>query len=245
MQGGQAMKFLAPSIAGILGLAAGWISAVVVLLGLSAVMGVVDRDGGLAMMAFFGIGPIAGLIGLIAGVWLALRRQNQKSIAVLAAHVAVALLIVAGLSAATAGVFWINRSYVASNALPPSLIFEIKLPRGASAPALVGQAEAYARRSPVELQTSENTMSAEIEAVRDEDGRFVVSGRVEMYYRTRERLLVLKQSSGDVVFKIKLGATPEHSEEFSAWQPPTPIEGQPPGTGENGYDIRYRAIWEE
>jgi hypothetical protein len=239
------MKYIVPSIAGVLGLAAGWIIAVAVLLGVSTVLGVADRDGGLAMMAFFGIGPFAGLVGLIAGVWLALRRVNGTGLAALTAHVAVTLLIGAALSAATAGVFWINRPYVASNALPPSLRFEIKFPRGASAPALVSQAEAYARRSPIELQTSENTMSAEIEAVREEDGRSVVSGRVAMYYRTRERFIVLKQSSSDVLFEIKLGATPEHSEEFSAWQPPTPIDGQPLGTGENGYDIRYRAVWEK
>jgi hypothetical protein len=239
------MKYLVPSIAGILGLAAGWIIAVAVLIGFSAVLGVADREGGLAMMAFFGVGPFAGLIGLIAGVWLALRRYNRRGLAALAAHVAVTLLIVAALAAATAGAFWINRPYVASNALPPSLMFEIKLPRGTSAPALVSQAEAYARRSPIELQTSENTMSAEIDAVREEDGRSVVSGRVEMYYRTRERFLVLKQSSGDVVFEIKLGATPEHSDQFSGWQPPIPIEGQLLGTGENGYQIRYRAAWEE
>jgi hypothetical protein len=239
------MKYLVPSIAGILGLAAGWIIAVAVLIALSALLDVVDRDGGLAMMAFFGIGPIAGLIGLIAGVWLALRRYNAKGLAALAAHVAVTLLIVAALAAATAGIFWINRPFVASNALPPSLMFEIKLPQGASAPALVSQAEAYARRSPIELQTSENTMSAEIEALREEDGRSVVSGRVEMYYRTRERLLVLKQSSGDVVFEIKLGATPEHTDQFSEWQPPTPVEGQSLGTGEKGYEIRYRAAWQE
>jgi hypothetical protein len=239
------MKYLVPPIAGILGLTAGWIIAVAVLIGFGAVLGVADRDGGLAMTAFFVIGPFAGLIGLIAGVWLALRRYNRRGLAGLAAHVAVTLLIVAALSAATAGVFWINRPYVASNALPPSLKFEIKLPKGASAPALVSQAEAYARRSPVELQTSENTMSAEIESVREEDGRFVVSGRVEMYYRTRERLLVLKQSSGDVVFGIKLGATPEHSDQFSAWQPPSQIVGQSLGAAEKSYDIRYRAVWQE
>jgi hypothetical protein len=239
------MKYFVPPIAGILGLAAGWIIAVVVLLGVSTALGMADREGGLAMTAFFGIGPIAGFIGLIAGVWFALRRHDSSGLAALAAHVAVTLLIVAALAAATAGVFWINRPYVASNALPPSLVFEIKLPMGASAPSLVSQAEAYARRSPIELQTSENTMSAEIEAVREEDGRFVASGRVEMYHRARERLLVLKQSSGDVVFEIKLGATPEHSEEFSAWQAPIPIEGKTLGAGEKGYEIRYRAVWHE
>jgi hypothetical protein len=239
------MKYLVPSIAGILGLAAGWIIAAAVLIGLSALLGVVDRDGGLAMMAFFGLGPFAGLIGLIAGVWLALRHSNRRSLAALATHVAATLLIVAALSAVTAGMFWIDRPYVASNALPPSLVFEIKLPKGASAPALVSQAEAYARRSPFELQTSENTMSAEIESVREEDGRFTVSGRVEMYYRTRERLLVLKQSSGDIVFEVKLGATPEHSDQFSSWQQPTPVEGQSLGAGEKSYDIRYRAVWQE
>lgn len=239
------MTFPGAVIAGVLGMAAGWILVAAAVIGLGSVLGVTDRDGGLAMMAFFFAGPLGGVIGLVAGVWLALSRSGTRGIAALTAHVIASLAAVGALSAAVAGVFWMIRPLVAPNALPPSLMFEIRLPVDAVVPPLVNRAEAYARRSQVELHTSENTMSAEIHEVRTAAGRPVVAGRVEMHYRTRERLLVLKQPSGDVVFQINLGATPRHSPEFGPWQPPVTMPGQTPASGEHSYEFRYRAALEE
>jgi hypothetical protein len=235
------MSYLVAAIAGIFGLVAGWAAVAAVIIGLGSVLGVAGGDGGLAMTAFFAAGPIGGFIGLVAGVWLALRRYGASGVAPLIAHVIVSLAAVGALSAAVAGVFWINRPYVSTSGLPPSLLFEIRLPNDAAVPALVSRADAHARRSPIELQTSENTMSAEIESIATADGSPVVAGRVEMYYRTRERLLVLKQPSGDVIFEVNLGATPQQTPDFGPWQPPLSVQGQ---AQENGYEIRYRAAWE-
>ncbi|MGX4772779.1 hypothetical protein ACWAUC_23630 [Bradyrhizobium guangdongense] len=63
------MRFILGFLSGLLGALAGWagLAALVVLLAGS------DRDGGIAMGAFFDIGPVGGVIGLIAGVWLFVR----------------------------------------------------------------------------------------------------------------------------------------------------------------------------
>jgi MFS family permease len=60
------MPFLLGLLSGLIGLLAGWsgLAALVVLLSAP------DREGGTAMGAFFNIGPIGGIIGFVAGVWL-------------------------------------------------------------------------------------------------------------------------------------------------------------------------------
>ena len=60
------MRFILGFLSGVLGMLAGW-SALAFLV---VTLGGPDRDGGLAMGAFFNIGPIGGVAGFIAGVWL-------------------------------------------------------------------------------------------------------------------------------------------------------------------------------
>src|SRR5690348_3842016 len=63
------MRFILGFLSALLGALAGWsgLAALVVMLAGP------DRDGGLAMGAFFDIGPIGGVVGLIAGIWLFMR----------------------------------------------------------------------------------------------------------------------------------------------------------------------------
>ncbi|MDA9520251.1 hypothetical protein XI06_07760 [Bradyrhizobium sp. CCBAU 11434] len=63
------MRIILGILSGLLGALAGWsaLAALVVMLAGP------DRDGGIAMGAFFDIGPIGGVVGLIAGVWLFVR----------------------------------------------------------------------------------------------------------------------------------------------------------------------------
>jgi len=65
----QHMRFILGFLSALLGALAGWagLAALVVMLAGP------DRDGGIAMGAFFDIGPIGGVVGLIAGIWLFLR----------------------------------------------------------------------------------------------------------------------------------------------------------------------------
>jgi hypothetical protein len=60
------MRFIVGFVSGVLGLLAGWSGLAMLVIGLAGP----DRDGGLAMGAFFNIGPIGGLIGFVAGVLL-------------------------------------------------------------------------------------------------------------------------------------------------------------------------------
>ncbi len=60
------MRFILGLLSGLVGMLAGWSGLAALVLALSGP----DRDGGLAMGAFFNIGPVGGLAGLIAGIWL-------------------------------------------------------------------------------------------------------------------------------------------------------------------------------
>ena len=65
----QRMRFILGLLSALLGLLAGW-SALAALVIMSAGP---DRDGGIAMGAFFNIGPIGGVVGLVTGIWLFMR----------------------------------------------------------------------------------------------------------------------------------------------------------------------------
>ena len=60
------MRFILGFLSGALGLLAGWFGLAALVIGVAGP----DRDGGLAMGAFFNIGPIGGVVGCIAGVLL-------------------------------------------------------------------------------------------------------------------------------------------------------------------------------
>jgi hypothetical protein len=60
------MRFILGFLSGVIGLLAGWFGLAALVIGFSGP----DRDGGTAMGAFFNIGPIGGLAGFAAGVWL-------------------------------------------------------------------------------------------------------------------------------------------------------------------------------
>ncbi|RDV01861.1 hypothetical protein [Undibacter mobilis] len=63
------MRFIIGFLSGILGALAGWFALAMLVMALAGP----DRDGGVAMGAFFNIGPIGGVIGFVAGVLLYLK----------------------------------------------------------------------------------------------------------------------------------------------------------------------------
>ncbi len=67
------MKFVIAILAGLFGLAIGWIVAAFGFLIIGGIVGVSDFEGQRAMLAFFAVGPIGGLIGLVAGIWVAIK----------------------------------------------------------------------------------------------------------------------------------------------------------------------------
>jgi MFS family permease len=60
------MRFILGILSGVLGALAGWFGLAFLVISLAGP----DRDGGIAMGAFFNIGPVGGLVGFVAGIWL-------------------------------------------------------------------------------------------------------------------------------------------------------------------------------
>ncbi len=67
------MKALVTLLGGLAGAIAGWVVAAAATLLLGSYFGLTEFEGERSMTAVFGIGPVGGVIGLIVGLWLALR----------------------------------------------------------------------------------------------------------------------------------------------------------------------------
>jgi hypothetical protein len=67
------MKAFVTLLGGLVGAVAGWVAAAAATLLLGGYLGLTEFEGERSMTAVFGIGPIGGVLGLIIGLWLALR----------------------------------------------------------------------------------------------------------------------------------------------------------------------------
>jgi hypothetical protein len=64
------MRFVLGLLSGLLGMLTGWFALAILVISLAGP----DRDGGIAMGAFFEIGPVGGLVGFVIGVWLFIKK---------------------------------------------------------------------------------------------------------------------------------------------------------------------------
>ena len=74
----------------------------------------------------------------------------------------------------------------------------------------------------------------------------MISGGVELAFRTTQRILVLKiKGEPDRLFRLELSGKPGHSDEFGAWQHVDFVADGPiqprPATAADQFDIRYRS----
>ena len=76
------MRFLVGSSSAVLGMLAGWFGLALAIIAVSGP----DRDGGIAMGAFFGIGPIGAVVGFVAGLVIFRRFGHVRSAPNGAAH---------------------------------------------------------------------------------------------------------------------------------------------------------------
>jgi hypothetical protein len=187
-------------------------------------------SGILALLVFAPCGVIAGLV---LGTALARRlratentsgllRNSLKAFAALAA-----LCAAAGISyyvyAVTTATPWLN-----PNAANPLLVFEVRLPAGATLPN-------SAREIAIELQTDINRMPGEprFNQFRSDGNRPVIAGDVELAFRTAHRQLEIKvKGQPDRLYGIGLPARAPHASGLGPWQPNI-----------DGSEIRYRAKW--
>jgi hypothetical protein len=238
------MTYLLAFAAGIVGAAVGWAAVAAATMLIAGYMGVSDFEGARGMLAVFGTGPLGGLAGLIAGVALVLRRRGGHG----AGGVALRLpLVVAAIAVAAAGGLWWfyeTRPVLNSNGPAPRLAFEVRLP--------ADLAPSAGRETRVELHTERNRMPGRVAEApaRTEDGRAILEGDVEVYYRSSWRLLEVKlQGQADRLFKLDLPASPRRTTAFGRWeraQYVTEADAQPRQAGpDEGFEIRYRMIWPE
>jgi hypothetical protein len=235
--GSYALALLAALLGAALGFALGSAAADL----LAPALGITSFEGASGYFAVFVGGPLGALVGLVSGALLVLRRAGPRGVGALAGRLVLVVAGVVGVGAAVLGGFWVMRPLVNANGPAPQLVFEIRLPP-AAAPS---DAKAWA----IELQTSRNRMPATLEAPRRDEGRDVIVGSVELYYRTWRRTLVLTMpDKTDVLFDISLGLSPGHARAFGAWQRADYIAR--PGDGQarrttaaDLYEIRYRTEW--
>jgi hypothetical protein len=229
--------YLLAALLGLIGAVLGFILTGFVADTLLAMSGMPDREGYRAMIAFFTFAPFGGLVGLLGGIALVLRRRGRHRGLALAGRTA---LTAAALAAVTGLSVWAyvvaGDDILAKNGPPPQLHFEIAMPKGAEPP-VDGVA--------VDLNTDKNTMPSTF-AMTTTDGRPVIKGQVDLYFRTSRRILVLRvPGEPDRLFILGLAANPSGTENFSAWRRVDEVADGPGGALRKGketddYRIRYR-----
>jgi hypothetical protein len=237
------MTLLLSLLAGIAGAALGWVAAAALTMLLGGLFGISDFEGGRGMLAIWGIGPLGGLAGLVLGIVLVLRKRGGFSLGGIAWRLPA--VIAAILALASFAMWWVyeTRPVLNTSGPAPRLAFEVRLPPGLAA----------ADGVKAELHTEKNKMPGLVsrDAPRSDNGRTVLTGSVELYYRSGWRLLEVRMPGQlDRIFKLSLPASPRRSTEMTRWQKADfiaePGLSQPRKAGpDEAFEIRYRVLWME
>jgi hypothetical protein len=150
---------------------------------------------------------------------------------------------IAAVAAAGFGAWYVRQPHILNtNGPTPLLQFEIKPPDGQSVESLAGIEP--------ELDTDRNVMPAYWN--NDASSAGVRAGYVEVYYRTKQRLFVLKfPNHEDRIFRLHLPANPmkPRFREWSVWQKPDFVAkgaDQPVrASGGNDFQIRYKIDYQD
>jgi len=132
-------------------------------------------------------------------------------------------------------------AYLGLNPAKPAVEFEIRLPKAALTTAADTQ---------VELLTDQNQKLAKVQEAlaSTSDGRSILKGTVSLDYRTTERVVVLNLpgGQGQRQFRLRLPASPSHSDQFGPWHL---ADGIVPAKGgavtseiHDAFAIRYRVL---
>lgn len=237
------MTYLLALLGAIAGAAIGAFLGVSIGSVLAAMLGISSFEGASGYFAVFIGGPIGGLIGLVLGAVIVLRRRGQTGFGAISGRLGLIVLGVIAVVAVGIGVLYLSQDIVNPNGAAPQLAFEIRLPAGAAPPTR--------NERPIQLEGGKNRRDAlmQPEYTRSEGGRTILVGLVEMYYRGSQRMIVMTMpDKTDVIFNLKLASVPKHSKDLSAWQradfiaEPGKTQARKATPADN-YEIRYRADW--
>ena len=227
------------------------VSAVLLAMLAGLVGGAIGFGIGLALAAAFHVSSMEGAAGYFAvgialivtvlsapgAILLTLYWRGVRKIWLLVGLIA-ALLGIFGAGAAGFGAWYAAQPHILNtNGPTPILEFEIKPPEGQSL-------ESLADVEP-ELDTDRNVMPGYWK--KDAQASDVRAGYVEVYYRTSQRLFVLKfPNHEDRIFQLRLPANPMKAKyrEWSDWRKPDFVakgaEQPSRASGGNDCQIRYR-----
>jgi hypothetical protein len=189
---------------------------------------------------------MSGLAGVAAALAVAIMltvyfRSGHRSVRDVVRHGFAAALVLGLLAFVASDMRHAALAYLGINASKPAVEFEIRLPKAAVADVADTQ---------VELHTDRNQTLALVQGALapDGDGRNVIRGSVPLEYRTTDRVVVLNlPGKAQCEFKLRLAASPSHSDEFGPWHLADRVAS--PGKGEesraeqnDAFAIRYRVL---
>lgn len=191
---------------------------------------------------------LGGAVGLVVGSALALRHVGGlRGIRAIATGSAIVVVLLVALIAAIASVRFALLDHLGLSAAGPSVEFEIRIP--AQAAALDSAPRDMAKEVQVELRTDHNQAVARLSQQWQslDDGQVVVSGNVPIAFKTTHRQVALNIPGQPTrLFKLRLAATPSHTDEFSPWIQVDAIDGDASPSERmrmtDGFAIRYRVL---
>ena len=239
------MSILRAVIGGIVGVLIGYFAAAFLSGIVMGWFGVSDFEGGRGMAAVFGFGPLGGLLGLIGGIWLGVRRGGARPVGKALGRAGIALLAIVALAAASLAYYYAIPHRLEYDQAGASLEFELRAPADFVLPD-----DPYAIEVTLDTDLNQQPAIWLDPALRQEGDGQILSGTVELYYRTFSRLLVFRLPDGrDRTFRLGLAAKPDPGDGWSDWRPVdfVGLAGQPqtvkPGP-EDPLALRYRVrVW--
>jgi hypothetical protein len=210
---------------------------------LASAMHVPAREGESGYFIIF-IALIAVAIATPAAVLLTLYWRGVRKLWLLVGSI-ITFAGIFALAAAGFGLWYMMQPHILNaNGPTPRLEFEVKPPDGTGLQTLSDVR--------AELDTDRNVMLADWSGVSKNQNPGVRAGAVDLYFRTSQRLFVLKfQSHEDRIFRLKFPSNPMKPKyrEWSDWQNPDFVAR--PGTqparysGGADYQIRCRVAYQE
>lgn len=213
------MLYVLAVLAGIVGAVAGWLVTGAVTAWIAGLYGISDFEGGRAMVAFLGVGPIGGLISMVVSAWLVLRvGKGRVSRGRTLARLG---LVLGGIAALVGTGIWV-RLYTLdtyTNTLPPTLEFEIRVPAAMPVP------DPSALR--IELHTDKNVGESQLADrwLSAADDHKVIAGSVPLAFKTSSRLLVVFLPDQPTrLFRLPLSRDPQSTRTLGPWRRPEHID---------------------
>ncbi len=217
------MRIVLGLLSGVVGLLAGWFGLAYLVVALAGP----DRDGGIAMGAFFNIGPIGAIIGFAIGIFvfvkfgLIARQAAPVATAPAAASpaarkisrpFAVVLLAIVGGLAAWGWYEFIRSPYLTNGYM--TLALQFKLPESVPPPPDPKDVQ-------ILLDEGGNTWPGMLNGNSwhgHQGGRFVILASVSMSYKARRRTITLSMPGApDQSWTLDLPYDPDPTPEYSEW----------------------------